>query len=350
MKKRESSDQYRCEAEVAAGLENIAAQELQQLYGQQIQLAKRQPDQGAVRFQFNGDLRALSRLATVQSVYLVQYFAVPRPRALLGDQHFRLFCEQIATVRNLVPADTYQSFYINAAGSDSSIMRRIKTAIAQQTGLVHAEEGGDLLIRIRRAGSGWETLVRLTPRPLATRSWRVCNFEGALNATVGQAMIRLAQPKRNDVFVNLACGSGSLLIERAAWGASQKLIGIDNSQFALDCAAANIQASGHQDQIDLCLADARKVPLPDNSADVLCADLPFGQLSGSHEDNLTLYPALFREATRIARPGARFVVITHAIQLMDKVLNRQSNWQAEQLIRVTLRGLHPGVYVLLNRQ
>ena len=38
-----------------------------------------------------------------------------------------------------------------------------------------------------RGGDGWETLVRTTPRPLATRYWRVCNYEAALNATVAHA-------------------------------------------------------------------------------------------------------------------------------------------------------------------
>ena len=33
-------------------------------------------------------------------------------------------------------------------------------------------------------GEGWEVLVRLTPRPLTARPWRVCNWPGALNAVV----------------------------------------------------------------------------------------------------------------------------------------------------------------------
>ena len=41
---------------------------------------------------------------------------------------------------------------------------------------------------------GWEALVRLTPRPLSARPWRVCNLPGALDATAAHAMARLSAP------------------------------------------------------------------------------------------------------------------------------------------------------------
>ena len=76
------------------------------------------------------------------------------------------------------------------------------------------------MLRVRKADirrDGWEVLIRLTPRPLSAREWRVCNMEGALNATIAAAMIEMTDPsaRRPRVF-NLMCGSGTLLIETTA--------------------------------------------------------------------------------------------------------------------------------------
>ena len=347
-----------CEAHVAIGLESIAIDELRRRFPKHVKLvptpahkpnALRYP-YGAIRFAYTGDLRALLLLQTVLVVYLVHHFPVPRPKALLGDEHFRVLLAQIAAVRALLPARAYATFYLSAAGSESAVMRRLADEIASHTGLAHASHEGDLQIALRRPvedGEGWECLVRLSPRPLATRAWRVCNFHGALNATVANAMVRLTQPRARDVFLNIACGSGTLLVERLAAGAAQRLIGCDLDPEVLECARANAAAAGAAAKIELYAWDARALPLPDHSVDTLCADLPFGNLVGSHHDNLSLYPAILAEAARVARPGARLVVISHEVHLMEELVARStSTWQAEQTIRVTLGGLNPRIFVL----
>lgn len=353
MKKGSASDRiYTCEAEVHEGLEDIAAAELRQLYGQQLRFTSHQFKGGALQFSYQGDLRSLSRSTTVQAIYLVRAFAVPRPRALLGDQHFRALLDQIETVRRLYPPHTFRTLYLNAAGSDSSIMLRLKEAIAQHTQLTINDEQGDLLLRLRRSASsepGWDALVRLTPRPLATRSWRVCNFEGALNAAVARAMVHLSQPTADNLFVNLGCGSGSLMIERASWGKARAVLGIDIDRGTLRCARENIAASGFAGAITLCEGDIRALPLPDHSIDVLCADLPFGQRTGSHQENLALYPAVLAEAARAALPNGYFVAITHEVRLIEALLSESKDWTTENIHRVVLRGLHPRIYVLRRR-
>ncbi|MCG8352221.1 MAG: methyltransferase domain-containing protein [Chloroflexales bacterium] len=342
---------YRCEATVAAGLEDIAQDELRRRLGPDARLqalARDQVEPGVVRFDYTSDLRLLLQLQTVIAVFLVRQFAVPRPRALLGDEHFRALLQQIATACDLLPGATYQTLYLGAAGSDTAVMARLKQELSSHTGLAVAPDEGDLLIRVRRTadGTGWETLVRLSPRPLATRPWRVCNMEGALNATVARAMALLTQPKPNDCFLNLACGSGTLLIERLACGPARRAIGCDTGIEALACAQTNLIASGYGGLGELHAWDARALPLPAQSVDALCADLPFGNLVGSHAENLELYPALLAEAARVACPDALFVLITHEVRLMEALLNQSAEWVTVEVRRVTLGGLHPRIFVL----
>jgi 23S rRNA G2445 N2-methylase RlmL len=201
----------------------------------------------AIRFGYGGDLRLLLSLHTVHAAYLVSRFAVPRPRGLLADAHMRALTEQIAMVRALLPREAYRTLHVSAAGADSPVLLRLKEELAQRAGLAVAAGDGDLLVRLRRppgGGDGWEALVRLTPRPLSARAWRVCNPPGALNAAVAHAMVLLSDPRANDVFLNVGCGSGTLLIERLTCRGARRVVGCDTSPAALDCARANIAAAG----------------------------------------------------------------------------------------------------------
>ena len=382
------------EAEIVEGIEALAENELRQL--REVQIVSR--GRGAVQFTYVGNLRRLQSLKLTQAIYAVQPFAVPRPKALLGDQHFRAIMTQVDAVLVAWPRNTFKTIHIAAAGAESGVMQRLLADLARQTGLQPNLEEGDLLLRIRsksqkprvkrqelriqsqesriqntevkvmgkRLGSAlstqystlnsqlstlnspaWEVLTRLTPRPLATRAWRVCNYEGALNATVARAMALLTQPQPTDVVLNVFCGSGSLLIERGLWGEAAQMMGCDINQLARDCAEQNIKAAALAKAPQVMDWDARQLPLLDQSVDVLLADLPFGNLLGSHRDNLKLYPAILFEAARVAKPNARFVLITHEIKLIEAVLTDLSGlWQVKESLKVTLRGLHPRIYIL----
>lgn len=345
-----------CEAEVVEGLAHLAARELERRHGDRVELIRPEElgDQTeGVQFEYAGRLRALLSLQTAQAVYLVSQFPIARPRALLGDEHFRRILRQIDTVVELGAGAPFRSFRIAAAGSDSPVMRRLKEQIQRHTGLATSDSEADLHIRIRRAlyGQGWEVLVRLSPRPLATRAWRVCNYEGALNATIAAAMVMLTEPKPDDTFLNVACGSGTLLIERLSFGPVGRAIGCDVDPRALECARANVQASGHDGRVELQPWDARSLPLPRASVDALCADLPFGHLVGSREENLRLYPLILREAARVARPGAPFVLISHEVKLLDSLLRSVPvrgvpEWEIRSTFRVSQRGFGRRVFVL----
>ncbi|MGE3913894.1 MAG: methyltransferase domain-containing protein, partial [Chloroflexota bacterium] len=221
--------------------------------------------------------------------------------------------------------------------------------LRQETGLVPAEDAGDLLLRFRPGRDGlFELLARISPRPLAARSWRVCNRPGALNGAVASIMAGLTRPSRRDTYLNLACGSGTLLIERALLGPAGRLIGCDLDPEALACAAQNVEAAGLE-ETELVDWDATSLPLPDGSVDALTVDLPFGQLVGSHTANEDLYPRLLAEAARVARQGARLAAITQQVNLFERSVIAR-HWITEQVLRPTLATsggpIKPGIYLL----
>jgi 23S rRNA G2445 N2-methylase RlmL len=342
---------YEIEVECARGLEEVVMEEISRCCGRSV--SGEQPPvesaTGAIRLIFSGRLEKLTNLNTAIAVYLVLPFAIPRPRALLGDQHFRRLLGGIQVVFDLSGREVYDTLFISAAGRDSGVLQRLKDLLGEKTGLRVGIREGDLLIRLRRSISnprGWEALIRLTPRPLATRAWRVCNYEGALNASVAQAMVQLTHPRPEDFYLNLACGSGTLLIERLIRGEAHRVIGCDISQEALRCAQNNLDAASLRAEVRLLAADGCALPLGGGRVDVISADLPFGGLVGSHAENLELYPRILKECARVACQDARMVLITHEITLIRALLADSTEWIVQQEIQISLSGLHPCILLL----
>ena len=331
------------ECEVLPGLEPFVADELRRVFGGRVRLAA-DGGRGAVRLTYSGPLGGLLGLRTPVAAYLVAGFAGRRPSALLGDD--RLFAH-VETVRGLHPAGAFGSFRLSVPGRESSAVRRLVEELARRTGLVYDPDDGELLLRIRRAPEGWELLTRLSPRPLATRPWRVHHLPGAVNATIAAAMVELTRPGPGDRVVNLMCGSGTLLVERLARGPAARAGGCDLDGGALRGAMANLDAAGLGRTAWLARMDATRTGLRDGKSDVLLADLPYGHRMGSHEGNATLYPAALREAARVAAPGARLVLLTHELRLFERCLpGARAWWHPERAVQVFQKGHHPVIHLL----
>ncbi len=331
------------------GLEDFAEDELEARFGSRVRLGAGRP--GALRFGYAGELRDLLDLRSVVAVYLVQQLDIPRPKALLGNQQFGEVSALAEAALDLAAPGAFRTLRLSAAGDDSAVYTRFKEQLAARFGLAVATDEGDLLVRVRRAadGPGWEVLVRLTPRPLATRAWRVCNLPGAMNASLAHAMAVLTAPRAGDTLLNVACGSGTLLIEWLALSRARRAFGCDTDPAALACAQQNLEAAGFAPEVQLEGWDASALPLPDASVDVIVGDLPFGQLVGTHRQNIALYPRVLAEAARVARPGARMALLTHEVRLLEQAAGEFSDqWIVREVLRVRTGGMTPRV-VLFER-
>jgi SAM-dependent methyltransferase len=334
------------EAECVAGLERFAAEEMG---------IPSAGSAGTVPFSYDGPWTELLGLRSVVAVHAVLGTGIPRPTALLDDGVFRKIVAAVGHIRSLHPARAFRTYRVSAAGADSSAFKRFGARLGQATGLTLADDAGDLLLRFRRGATGrFDLLARISPRPLAARAWRVCNRPGSLNGAIASIMAGLTRPGPADVYLNLACGSGTLLIERGLLEPTApggRLIGCDLDPEALACAARNVEAAG-VDGAELTDWDATSLPLPDASVDALTVDLPFGQLVGSHTANAELYPALLAEAARVARPGARLVAISQQSRLLERSVQAE-RWSTETVLRPTLATgggpIKPAIVVLVRR-
>jgi len=338
--------------EVLQGLKPFAELELRRHFRERITLVENDNPE-AIYLLFTGNLRDMLKVRTLVAVYLVQQFPVARPRALLGHQNFQALIAEIQTALALHPPHTFTSFRISAAGENSTVFHTLREQISEAIQLPYDAENGDVLLRIRPASPApdeWEVLVRLTPRPLSARAWRTYNMQGALNATIAATMITLSRPAPTDRFLNMMCGSGTLIIERLAYGPAAVVVGVDIEVDALRGTLKNTEQGDISRHVLLLATNATQLPFLESSFNVICADLPWGQLVGTHEQNSDLYPRFLQEAARVAMPSAKLVVLTHEITLFERVLQNFSKvWKIEEVVKVFQGGLHPRIYLLRRK-
>lgn len=330
----------------------------------------------ALAVRHDGPLADVLRLRTAVAAYVALHFDVPRPRSLTSGDHLARIVEAVYASLRVAGSSTFR---FEAAGSDSSVFRRLAELLHEATGLRHDPEDGELVVRVRRgsprpgdargdagrpgagtrragaagagtdADPGWDVLVRIGPRPLSARTWRVADYPGALNATIAAAMVRLAQVRPEDRVLNLMCGSGTLLVERLLAGPAQAAVGVDTAPAALDAARANLAAA--RVRATVATADAL-APLPEGLAgdgpfDLVLVDPPWSGLHGAHAHAADVHAGVLRAARAAAAPHARCVVVTHEVKVMERCLRDAAGlWTVRQTLRVFAKGHHPRVYVL----
>ncbi|WP_243738194.1 RNA methyltransferase [Cellulomonas shaoxiangyii] len=327
------------------------------------------------------------RLRTAVAAWVVVHLDVPRPKSIASPEHLQRVVDAVYASLRVAGSSTFR---FEAAGSDSAVFARLAELLHEATGLRHDAAHGDLVVRVRRgvrgaggtrpgagrgavdrarrtggdeADPGWDVLVRVGPRPLSARTWRVVDFPGAANATIAAAMTRLAGTRDDDRVLNLMCGSGTLLAERLLAAPAAASLGVDRAQPALDAARANLEAAGLlgrasrtalvradatdaaavRDAVDAHLAVDDRPP----AADLVLADPPWGTLHGSHAASPALHAGLLRGAHAVTAPGARLVVLTHEVKVMERVVREAADlWAPVTTTRVFAKGHHPRVHVL----
>ena len=294
------------------GLEEFALAEARRVLGHSAAKC-RVTSPGRVSVRTTIGPRRLGGLRTVLAAHLVERFRVVRPRALLGHQNMTRVLSAVKLVLASNRERPFESFRLSSAGSGSAVMNRIRDQISKGIGLEESNEPAELQVTVRRSDDKehpWHVLVRTTPSPLSARDWRVCNYPGALNATIANVMVKLPGTTVADRFLNLCCGSGTLMVERLHSGAARRVIGLDSSTEALRLAEANLRQSGTLFGSTLLAGDSRSLPLPDDSMDTIVADLPYGMLVGDSGDLQDLYTRTLQESSRVARPGGNLVMVT----------------------------------------
>ncbi len=110
--------------------------------------------------------------------------------------------------------------------------------------------------------------------------------------------VALAEPKPGDVVLDVACGTGDLTYAFSRVPGVREVIGVD---FAQNMLAVAERKCASCDNVKLLAGDAMKLPLEDQSVDVV--SIAFGIR------NVTNPAAAVDEFVRVLRPGGRLVIL-----------------------------------------
>jgi precorrin-6B methylase 2 len=214
------------------------------------------------------------------------------------------------------------------------------------------EEEDDAEIEVWATLFGTELVVALrlsdaSMRHRGPEGGRVVNRPAALRPVIAAAMVQLTNPQADDVFLDPMAGTGTLVAERAAAGAFDRLIAGDKNREAVKALTKNLQAVGG----DLAIRrlDATDMPFADGEISKIASNLPFGK-QVSHPDELNLlYHELFHEWVRVVKPGGLIVVLASEIDRVRDVLSRIPELRVRAHFSIVVLG-QPATILQLERK
>jgi 23S rRNA G2445 N2-methylase RlmL len=265
------------------------------------------------------ELKRVRELRSVNSVFIVKRdealnpLYISRHKSILGGMIEFMFKQK---------TDTFKTFAVSCAGSDSDEVKEIKKFVAQTFKLEESEDA-DLKIYIGKYGTTWEVGVELFARPLSLRDYKVENIKGGMNPTIAFAMNSLCHLEKKESYLNIFSGSATLLIEAGVTNPKLKLVGFDHNGTSIALAVKNIKKAGLIKNIELKNADIFDEPEL-GTFDVIASDVPFGMQIAKGEDLEKLYEMFIAYAEKVLNPEGRLVVYTTEHELLEAVISRSS--------------------------
>jgi tRNA (guanine6-N2)-methyltransferase len=255
----------------------------------------------------------------------------------------------------MLPARSRFRVVVQADDAPWRQYRRVDVQTAAEGAVLRGHPGWRLVrdeapveVWLQQVGHELMMGLRLTTGAHRARGGRTVEREAALRPTIAAAMVRLTQPADDDVFLDPMCGSGTILLERAAAGRYALLLGGDNDTAAVEATLANFGPRHQPKRIEHW--DARALPLEDASVDKLACNLPWGRQVGRPEELPVLYRDVLRELVRVVKPGGRAVLLTSEWELLKRVISAQRGLKLVQTVsNIEVLGRRADMVVLIRQ-
>ncbi len=295
------------------GLKKVVLKEISQFTDVRIV----QEEEDSVYLDFTQNIAKIAGLRSVLRAYIIAQNPRYTPRYI--SKHKSILDSLVAMVVEGKKGE-FKTFKIMCAGSDSPEVRSIAKYIQRTYRLTEKKEA-DAKIYIIKSNKIWEVGVQITPRPLSLRDYKVRNMSGAMDPTIAYAVNSLCKLENADSYLNVFCGSATLLIEAGqCYQNLKQLIGFDNNKKHISLAIQNIKKAGLIKRIELKEKDI--FDNPDlGKFDIITSDLPFGMSISKNEDLEILYQCFVGYCQETLNYGGRLVVYTSEHEIFKRIIS-----------------------------
>jgi len=345
-----------CYAMVQDGLEDIAAEEIEQTLGGKIKRA----GGGIVVFRLDDIDRDILQLRTTEDVFLYAWGTDElsyRAKDLESIQRWTersVRWDSLLKIHHAIRPKPKGKPTIRLVAQMEGVhgYRRVDARKSLMRGLIgkipsswpFAEENASVEIWITINGPMAICGLRLSDRTMRHRTYKHEHLPASIRPTVAAAIVRLADLKPNQTVLDPMCGAGTLLCEAfLSIKGKRTSEGID---WPMNWLAGDIdpsharaaQANLRQFRIEgVKTWDARDLPLEDASVDRVMTNPPFGKQLSTPELIVPLYRESVREMDRVLRPGGKAVLIVADAKALRAATERVG-WKEQRHVQLRMLG------------
>jgi 23S rRNA G2445 N2-methylase RlmL len=191
--------------------------------------------------------------------------------------------------------------------------------------------------------------VRLTTLSFRQRRYRREERSGSLPPPIAAALIAMSSPAPSDRFLDPMCGSGTVVIERAMWGAAHSIVGGDNDETALASAERAARAASadvrlyHWDA-----GDPEKLKSHTDAITTIVCNMPFGKKFATAGGALKMYARLIESWNEVLAPRGKMILLGANEEALHRAC-RSEGLKPKTLARLRVRGF-PAVAVRAEKK
>ncbi len=250
-------------------------------------------------------------------------------------------------IEKVLPHNIFKTFKLRCAGSQTQEIMEIEKYI-QETYRLNKADDADLEIYINKISDIWEVSVRLSPRPLTVREYKVSNIKGGLNPNIAYAINSFCDLEHIQSYLNIFSGSATLPIEAGLVNSHVKLVGLDLDKKTNSLAIQNIKMAGLIKKIQIKTGDIFENP-DLGTFDVITSNLPFGMQISKGEDLNTLYKQFVDYSEKSLIHRGTLIAYTTEYALFENILEH-SKFTIIKTLHLTIPTnvnsyIHPVIFV-----
>lgn len=344
-------------AQTMPGVEEIAWLEIRdRLQGSHFVSKHFAKDQnGIVVFRYDGNPNDVLKLRSAEDVYWQALYVekMARQKRVLGEIHDMVATgeavgravNQYLRYRKFSKPPTYR---VISRLYGKYPYRRKEFELAVLKGLnkryprwMPVTDDAEIEIWANLLGSTLLIGLRISDRTMRHR-YEKEELPASLRPSVAGAMVYLTDPQPNDVFFDPMCGSGTILLERKAFGKYRRLLGGDVDESRVGVARRNVK--GRNVTIDTW--DATDLPLNTYAVDKVAVNLPFGKQIGDPDSLPALYNQTFAQLARVVKPNGRLVVLSSEYDLVKEAIRLQPKLTLQTGYSIAVLGQWGRIYII----